>query len=68
MMKIEKTKNKVKIILEYSPKILDFGVIGKNDLDKLYLKVFLENEVIMIEDIKSISFAIKEKEIGGIGE
>jgi len=60
MMNIIKTKNKVKIVLEYSPKVLDFGVIGKSDLEKLYLKVFLEDRVIMVEDIRSITFAIKE--------
>lgn len=61
MMEIERTKNKVKIILEYSLKLLGFGSIYRKDLDKLYFKIFLKDGgIIMIDDIKCITFAVKE--------
>ena len=60
-MKIRQSKNKVKIILEYLPKSLNFGSIYPTDLNKLHFKVFLKDgEVIIGEDIKSITFAVKD--------
>ena len=60
-MKIEQSKNKVKIILEYLPKSLNFGSIYESDLNKLHLKIFLKSgEFIMGEEIKSITFAVKD--------
>ena len=44
-MKIRQSKNKVKIILEYLPKSLDFGSIYESDLNKLHLKIFLKNGI-----------------------
>ncbi len=60
-MKIRQSKNKVKIILEYLPKSLNFGSIYESDLNKLHFKVFLKDgEFITGEDIKSITFAVKD--------
>jgi hypothetical protein len=59
-MKIEKNKYKTKIILEYHNSF-NFGTISKDDLNKLYFKVFLEDgSVIMVDEIKQITFAIKD--------
>lgn len=62
-MKVEETPNKVKIILEYPKKVIDFGSIYEKDLSKLYLKVFLKSgNVITAEEIKTITFSIKENQ------
>jgi len=59
-MEIKDIKNKVKMILEYPKKIVDFGTLNKNDLDKLHLKVFLTNgDFIAVNEIKEITWAIK---------
>ena len=62
-MEIKQSKNKVKIILEYPKKLMDFGEISRSDLDKLYLKVFLENgKVIFVDEIKYITWAVKKQD------
>ena len=54
-------KNKVKINLEYSKKLSGFGNISKEDLEKLYLRIFLENGTeIHSDQIKQITFRLKE--------
>jgi len=60
-MEIKDMKNKVKINLEYSKKLFGFGNIGKEDLEKLCLRIFLEDGTeINSDQIKQITFRLKE--------
>ena len=60
-MKIEDMKNKVKIIFEYSKKIINFGTITSGDLKRINLMVFLKDGTkISDEKIKDITFKLKE--------
>lgn len=54
-------KNKVKIIFEYSKKLMGFGMITKRDLEQLSLRVFLDDGTeIPPRKIKQITFRLKE--------
>jgi len=56
MMEIKETKNKVKIIIEYLKKTINFAQIVKEDLAKINIKIFLKDgRPIFTEDIQSIS-------------
>ena len=61
-MKIKDMKKKVKICFEYSKKLLGFGNISKEDLDKLSLRIFLDDGTeISSEQIRQITFRLKEE-------
>ena len=61
-MKIIETKNKVKINLEYSKKLLGWGHISEEDLKKLSLRIFLNDKTeINTNEIKQITFRLKEQ-------
>lgn len=61
-MEIKDMKNKVKIGFEYSKKLLGFGIITKEDLEKLSLRIFLEDKTeISPRQIKQITFRLKEE-------
>ena len=58
-MEIKNMKNKVKIIFEYSKKIVGFGNITRGNLDKLELMVFLKDGTkVYNHEIKQITFKI----------
>ncbi len=64
-MKIENLKNKVKIILEYSKKLMGFGIIHEEDLDKIDMRIFLKDgSEVHSSQIDKISFRIKEENSG----
>ena len=61
-MKIIETINQVKINIEYSKKLLGWGIISKEDLKKLSLRVFLNDGTeIYSDEIKQITFRLKEE-------
>ncbi len=60
-MEIKESKNKVKIIIEYLKKGINFAQIVGKDLDKVYVKIFLEDgEVVLGDYIKSISISKRD--------
>lgn len=61
-MKIIELKNKVKIVFEYSKKLMNYGIITNEDLLKLNFRVFLKDgSDFLVKDIKNITFNIKDK-------
>lgn len=61
-MKIKDMKNKVKIIFEYSKRLIGWGTITEKDLEQLSLRVFLKDRTEVHPDqIKQITFRLKEK-------
>ena len=64
-MEIQETKNKVKIIFEYSKKLdINFAQIGSKDLNKINIKIWLNNgEVIFPNEIKTITLNKKDEEV-----
>lgn len=61
-MEIKDMKNKVKIIFEYSKKLLGFGIITERDLEQLSLRIFLNDGTeIQPGQIRQISFRLKEE-------
>jgi hypothetical protein len=60
MMEIKNMKNKVKIIFEYPKKIIGFGTITEKDLEKLSLRIFLNDGTeIYPRQIKQITFKLE---------
>jgi len=64
-MEIQETKNKVKIKFEYSKKLgINFAQIGSEDLNKINIKIWLNNgEVIFPNEIKTITLNKKDEEV-----
>ena len=61
-MKIKDMKNKVKIIFDYSKKSIGWGTITREDLEKLFLRVFLDDGTeVNSSEIKQITFRLKEE-------
>ena len=61
-MEIIESKRKVKIVFEYSKSGIGFCSISNNDLEKLNLRIFLEDgKEVSKGDIKSITLNIKDK-------
>ena len=62
-MEIKNMKNKVKISFEYPKKIIGFGTITRKDLEKLSLRIFLDDKTeIYSRQINQITFCLKEEE------
>lgn len=64
-MKIIRGINKDKIIIDIAKKGLGFEILNKDDVDKLVINIFLDedgNKRIYHEDIKGISIKVKEND------